>query len=457
MTRVTRTTNFENELSSMIDGFFHTFGIVSILKHSGAYKKPGIPVVTIFQKLFSLVFSGRSMFMSFATGIFKDFGKDVFYRFLNSQQINWLRFTSLLSSKIVNDLISKATNDDRVNVFIVDDTLYERDRSKKVELLSWVHDHARNICVPGFRLLTLGWSDGNTFMPVNGVLLSSKKKKAALEECGIDKRTCGYAQRELAVTKAPDVMLEMIKTAVKSGVWASHVLFDSWFSLPVTIAKLTEENLDVIAMVKKTSKTHYLHNGQMLPVTKIYQMYRKRRGRSKYLLSAEALMCDNERGKSIPVRFVFVRNRNKKKEYLVLISTDMNISEEEIIRIYGKRWDIEVFFKVCKSYLKLTGECRAISYDAMTAYVAVVFARYMMLAAENRIGCDERTLCELFYSVCDELPDIVWVEAFRILMDVFLKTASEKMLLTEDELESLLEAFMSALPETLKNKLLKCA
>jgi hypothetical protein len=93
----------------------------------------------------------------------------------------------------------------------------------------------------------------------------------------------------------------------------------------------------------------------------------------------------------------------------------------------------------------------------MTAYVAVVFARYMMLATENRIGRDERSLCELFYSVCDELPDITWVEAFRILMSIFIKTASEKMLLTEDELESLLDTFMSVLPETLKNKLLKCA
>lgn len=39
---------------------------------------------------------------------------------------------------------------------------------------------------------------------------------------------------------------------------------------------------------------------------------------------------------------------NKRNEYLCLISTEVSLSEEEIIRIYGKRWDIEVFFKVCK-------------------------------------------------------------------------------------------------------------
>jgi hypothetical protein len=83
-------------------------------------------------------------------------------------------------------------------------------------------------------------------------------------------------------------------------------------------------------------------------------------------------------------------------------------SEEEIIRIYGKRWGIEVFFKMCKSYLKLTGECRSMSYDAMTAYVAIVFARYVMLSSENRVRTNERTFGELFYEVCDELPDITW-------------------------------------------------
>ena len=39
-------------------------------------------------------------------------------------------------------------------------------------------------------------------------------------------------------------------------------------------------------------------------------------------------------------KVVYVRNRNKRKEYLCLISTDVNLDENEIIRIYGKHWDI---------------------------------------------------------------------------------------------------------------------
>jgi hypothetical protein len=116
------------------------------------------------------------------------------------------------------------------------------------------------------------------------------------------------------------------------------------------------------------------------------------------------------------------------KDYLVLISTDTSLPEEEIIRIYGKRLDIEVFFKVCKSFLRLTKECHSISYDAMTAWNAIVFVRYMMLAIENIMHRDGRSIGTLFYSACDEMSDITWVEAFRLLLETFLEVTADKYL-----------------------------
>ena len=456
MTRLAQQRDFENELTPMIGAFFRTFRVASLLRAAGAYKQSGIPVISIFLNLFTIAFSGRSLFMSLR-GEKIDIAKDTFYRFLNSSRINWFKFTTMLSAEIINKLIYGATKEDRVNVFIVDDTVYTRGRSKKVELLSWVRDHAKHASVRGFRLLTLGWSDGNSFIPVNSCLLASQTKRCNDEVYSVDKRTCGYRQRVRALTKAPDVMLQMLKQAQESGIHASYVLFDSWFSSPKTMMSITEENLNVIAMVKKTSKTHYRYNGELLPATEIYRRNRKRRGRSKYLLSVGIELDNSETSKSIPAKLVFVRNRNKKKDYLVLISTDTSLCEEEIIRLYGKRWKIEVFFKVCKSYLKLTGECRSLSYDAMTAYVAIVFSRYMMLSAENRVQIDDRTLCELFYDVCDELPDITWHEAFRILMELLVTTATKKLFLAEDELESLLDDFMSGLPKTFRSKMRNCA
>jgi len=260
----------------------------------------------------------------------------------------------------------------------------------------------------------------------------------------------------MARTKAPLVMLSMLRAAIAAGIHAQYVLCDSWFSAPVTILKIVAEKLHVITMVKKTSKIHYQYEGKKLSVKEIYSRNKKRRGRSRYLLSVEAEILDND-GALLPVRLVYVRKRGKKKEYLVLLSTDMSLSEEEVIRIYGKRWQIEVFFKVCKSHLKLTKECHSTSFDAMVAWNAIVMSRYMMLALDKRLEEDSRSYGELFFDICDELPDITWEKAFLLLLDTLLNIATEKYFLADDEVEYLLGAFMDALPEPLKNSLLKCA
>ena len=119
---------------------------------------------------------------------------------------------------------------------------------------------------------------------------------------------------------------------------------------------------------------------------------------------------------------------------------------EEVIRIYGKRWGIEVFFKVCKSFLRLEKDCRSLSYDAMTAHVSIVFTRYMFLAVEQRECKDARSLGELFYLSVDELPDVCFVEAMRLLLLLFVERLQEKPMLDEGEIHEQLQGFLKELP-----------
>lgn len=198
--------------------------------------------------------------------------------------INWLRFTTSLSARIIQDAIVPLNNQNRINVFIVDDSMFERNRSKKVEFLTKVYDHAKHSYRLGFRLLTLGWSDGSTFLPVNSVLLSSEKKKSRINEAApIDKRTVGYKRRALSMTKGTEAMLELLKTAKAVRIPARYVLFDSWFSSPKSLHAVKGVGYDVISMIKKTPKMYFQYAGDSIPLTEIYKRNRKRRGRSKYL------------------------------------------------------------------------------------------------------------------------------------------------------------------------------
>lgn len=195
----------------------------------------------------------------------------------------------------------------------------------------------------------------------------------------------------------------------------------------------------------------FRYNGEDMSLISIYNKNKKRRGRSRYLLSVVVEVVKDD--KIIPAKVVYVRNRNKRNEYLCLISTDVNLEEDEIIRIYGKRWDIEVFFKVCKSYLNLSKECRSISYDAMTAHTAVVFTRYMMLSLESRESNDERSLGELFLYFSDEMSDITWIQAFQMLLQMFRTLLIDQMDTSDEKIDELVDAFMDAIPSLLKSKL----
>ena len=263
------------------------------------------------------------------TGSFKEnFSKNAYYRFLRSAGSNWLRFTTLLSERIINGHLRGLTSADRADCFVIDDSLYERTGYKKTELASRVFGHVTMRYKKGFRLMTLGWTDGCSFIPINSSLLASSKEEHILG------KTNDFDKRSLA--------------------------------------------------------------GKRMNVKQIYKSCKKRRGRSKYLLSVKVNVGDEKKdGYSVDARIVCVRNRSNKKDWLVLICTDMPLSENEIIRIYGKHWDIEVFFKTCKGFLHLGSEYHGLSYDAITAHVAFVFTRYMLMSVAKRNDEDERTLGKL--------------------------------------------------------------
>lgn len=450
---ITQVNQNDKQISKSIKRFFTRFHISSALKASNAYKKKGIPVVEIFQYLFLLIFSNRSMYMSLITGKNSPgFAKDTVYRFMKMIQINWLHFTTLLASRIIKDAIVPLDSEDRANVLIIDDSMFERNRSKKVELLAKAYDHANHRYRFGFRMLTLGWSDGSTFLPINNVLLSSENKKNRVNEASeVDKRTVGYKRRMLSMQKGTQAMLELLKAAKKADIPAKYVLFDSWFSSPSTLHAVKSIGYDVIGMVKKTPKMFFRYNGEDMSLITIYNQNKKRRGRSKYLLSVVVDVVKD--GEIIPAKVVYVRNRNKKKEYLCLISTNTTLDENEIIRIYGKRWDIEVFFKVCKSYLNLSKECNSLSYDAVTAHTAVVFTRYMMLSLESRESNDSRSLGELFLYFSDEMSDITWIQAFQMLLQMFRTMLSDNTELSEDKIDELVDTFMNTVPALLRTQL----
>lgn len=395
-----------NEISKL----FKQLKLTQLLRATNIKKSRGVSVKQIFEFIFLLALFGKNQYRFLESKRGQGLpGKDVYYNFLNNPNYAWRRFLLMFASK-VTDKFDHLTSDKRVRAFIIDDSPVARNRSKEAELLAKVFDHSKHRFIKGFNMLTLGWTDGYSFIPVDFAMLSSANKNNRYNEVSvsIDKRSHGFKRRLEAIMQKPDVVIKLIKNALNNGIIADYVLMDTWFTNEPMIKDLRDIGLQVIGMVK--SNHRYRYNGQLMKLDEIRKCLHPK-NKSDIIGS---LLCETKNG--IPVKLVFVRHRNKKNEWLVIASTDLSLDDKEIIRIYGMRWEIEVFFKASKSLLKLGTEYQGRSYDMLIAHTTIVFSRYILLEWERRHNQDLRSFGDLFFLLCEEIQDLDYETALRQLM-----------------------------------------
>jgi hypothetical protein len=450
---ITQNGSHSEDLTSSIQNFYETFHLSSVAQKANFTKVRGVPFKILFCYLISVIFSHRSAYRDYLKNQDKlNFSDKTFRNLMNDGRINWQRFLLSVSQKVAV-YFSTLTNESRKNVYIIDDSMYARPNGKKVELSAYQYDHAKHKKVRGFRFLQLGWSDGNSFLPVSFSLLSGKNKQVSAKN--VDKRSNSGKRKEQARRKGTDVMIELLSEAQRAGHQANYVLFDSWFSSPKTFRAVHELGLHAVAIVKRSSKVHYQFNGEMTDVKAIFDANKKRRGRSRYLLSV-LVKAVYEDGQTLPIKLVYVRNRNKRNEYLVLASTDTTLTEDEIIQLYGKRWSIEVYFKMCKQYLHLA-KYQGLSYDGIFAHCVLVATSYIILSLKQRQESDERTIGELFYLMVDELADITFSQAIHDLIELFHDAFKAEPILREEVLDNIIEKFMATLPQSVRKQVMDVA
>ena len=442
----------ENSARTRIDKFMKENRIYRKLQSAGIIKVRGIPVLRVLILIFSLVFYGKNWYQ------FKkvnrentEEGKDVVYRLLNEPKFNWEKFLSLVTFSVV-EKISRFTSDSREKVLIVDDSFFDRSKSKNVELLSRIHDHTDNKYKKGFSLLTLGWSDGFSFIPLSFRLLSSRKEEKILVKPKDieDRESPGYLRRIDAARSKVELLMEMVLEAKDNHLKFKYLLFDSWFSFPKTIASFVREKVHIIAMLKKMPNVRYRYKERIINLKELHSMIKQswKKGMDSYCVSVE--LQEKNDGEFIPVKILFLKNRNKKSDWIALICTDIKLPDEEIIRIYSKRWDIEVFFKMTKSYLKLAKEFQGRSFDMLVAHTTIVFLRYIMITDSARMSTDEKSFGDLFFEYGDEVKDITFVQALTLLLQQIKLILENQLFLAEDHINEILDKLLDSLPKYMK-------
>lgn len=439
------------QINSHIMRFVKKFDLPILLKNAGFFKTKGINLVKLISFVIQLVFIQKNLY-EFLRGKSSNIvcQKDTVYRFLNDPCNDWRKLLLSFGAAIIK-FYKSLTGEKRVCALVIDDSAFSRNRSKKVELLALVKDHVTGDYFKGFRKLTAGWTDGASFVPLGFSLLSSANAKKRLYEQGPDvpKDSPGKLRREEAICKGTDVTFKLVQETLIYVQEFDYVLFDSWFSWPKLVKGIKNLNRDVICMLKNMPTIFYTYQGRNYKLSDLYAQIGKNKKNTKFIAS---VVVDYY---GIPVRIVFVRNRNEdsKREWLALLSTNITISEEEIIRIYGLRWDIEVYFKVCKSFLRLAKEFQGRSYDLMVSHTSIVCIRYMLLGVAVREESDDRSHGGMFFSFCDEVKDMDFQQAFALIIDLLVTTLRDNLFLSDAMVDKIVTDLLNKIPAFIKHRL----
>jgi len=371
--------------------------------------------------------------------------KDTLYRFMNNEKMCW---RSLLLS-IGVAFIKKTRNSKDISspsVFVLDDTTLEK-RGSLIEGVSLVYDHTKNKCVEGYKLLTLGYYDGLSFIPLDNSFhsekpLSIKKRKKQHQKERSSKSSGFKRKKELLKTKIASA-LEMIKRATKRKISADYIAFDSWFfgeNFIKEILKIGEKSgvkINVACAVK--SSINFVSNGKSNNSGELRAIASKNHNgkRCRSFKNCIYYQFDVEY-KKIPLR-LFVSRLPGQKKWHSFISTDKSLSFVEFMKIYSIRWGIEVFFKESKQLLGL-GKCQSNTFDAQIASAARAFILYTVLSYYKRSRVTE-TIGGLFCEVSDNIKEMSLAE--KIFCSIFCK--SEKLK------DACLQYFLETNPEKRKD------
>lgn len=365
--------NQEIVIDSEINNAFKELKFRSILNRSGIRKTRGYKTITLLFLIVLLPFLKRKLTDLWNSEYLRNTTtgqKDVFYRFLNYERFNWRKFVYLLALKVI------AYSDDvplRQKVLIADDSVVPKS-GKDIELVSYHFDHKTKRSVLGNQCLQLGYHNGINFFPLDvAINTSSKRPNNKLRD--IDKRTIGWRRRKEALNKKTTTLVSMIDRAWKSGIDASFVLFDSWFSHDDVISKVYDIGYGVICRLKR-GRVKYEYYGQKYTLKQLWQQVAKKQTVFLAGYHVKAVCLNVKLPKTGDVRILFISDG--KKEWHALLSTDTELEAPEILSYYVRRWAIEVFFKDAKQMLYM-GKEQSNTFDAAVACYSMVMIRYLLL------------------------------------------------------------------------------
>lgn len=393
---------------------FTQFKLSQLVKASGITKEKGYaPMDMLFIMLLMILENSRSIYSGIIR-LQKDKLKTPINNMLNNDHYNW---RNLLYKVAVTFTKLCPVRSGDIPVLIIDDTAKVK-TGRKGENTAWFVDHCKKAYYMGFQVVMAVWSNGITAIPIDFEIKIGKSRVKHATRTHYPQGTHSEQRERMGKQKKIILAITFIKRALQRRFNFRYVLWDSWYSctssLRFAFEVLQPKGVHLISMLKR-DKQRYLFQGKYLTVKELY----RKAGKWHYQAdtgirykSAIVTILDKKPNINLEhqlhlgeVRMCFYKYPTH-KGFKVIISTNTNLSEMEILSIYLRRWAVEVVFRDLKQYF---------GFDQSKS------SKYAPQIADLTIRCVFYTMfCSLRYSQPDKSTDQLIIEFYNEMQENWL-------------------------------------
>jgi hypothetical protein len=260
---------------------------------------------------------------------------------------------------------------------IIDDTVIEKQgKPKKIEGLGWHYSHSKGRTVYGHCLVTSHYRHGEVSFPYDFQFYLNKK---VANKSGQDFKT------------KVDIGCELIDGFESFREEKIYCLTDSWYTSEKIVNSVKSREIELIGALKSNRVFQFNKHGRKHKLS-TYVKNLRNSSFEKIELKGEAFKVRRIEVwlKGIGNTVILISKRVKDGSKMFILSTDMNLSNEDILKYYSYRWDIEVGYLYCKDRLGM-GEYQMRKLKAIGKYCALIFSAYTLLES-LRISNKEQSL-----------------------------------------------------------------
>jgi len=400
---------------------FRTFRIKSLLRRSKIVKQKGYEVSEMLLYILLVMLENSN---SVFAGIVKNqisHLKTPINDMLNNTDYNW-RDLLFRVAKVYSKLVPVKRLEDCSIIF--DDTGKVK-TGRKTQGISWFFDHSKGIYFKGYQNTTCVWSNGVGNIPVDFELKMGKKRAKHSRKPSYHKGTHTEQRVRFAKKKKTDIVIRMIKRVLQRKLPFKYVLWDSWYNCSMSFSyvfeQLVPEGKVLISMLKNSTQK-YKYGEHYLSLKELYRRAGKwncDRASGIKSKSIEVELLDASKTNIIAnrntigkVKICFFKYPNVKK-WKAILSTDTELSEIEVLKIYLRRWSIECVFKEIRQYFGYD-QSKSSNYAAMIADLTIRYVFYIMFCY-RKVQNHHKPMGQIVFEFYQELFDL-WLTAFVELM-----------------------------------------